>query len=43
MKATLPATLALSTVALGVLSYIMLRLDGLSYAWSIFGFTVNFF
>lgn len=37
-------TLTLSTLALGLLSYIMLRVDGLGYAWNILGiFTLDFF
>jgi hypothetical protein len=44
MKSTLPLTLALSTIALGVLAYIMLRVDGVGYAWNILGiFTLDFF
>lgn len=43
MKSLL-VTLTLSTLALGLLGYIMLRVDGLGYAWNILGiFTLDFF
>lgn len=44
MKSTLPITLAISTIGLVFLAYLMLRVDSVGYGWNILGlFTLDFF